>query len=148
MKPRAHLIHSAKIRDAAQMCYATAVHDGSTKVIDQLILDEMFAVPNRVEYLTDSERRNRVLSNPFEAALIVSRRRVFQPEQSVRLKVASKARCLDWRHAVMRIVHQLNPRTMIDTQFLEQLRNDVQVLRRRPYRFQRQFTLGRFVRSL
>jgi hypothetical protein len=55
-----------EIRDSAQMRDAAAMHDGRADVVDELILDQMFAIPDRVEGLAHRERRHRMLPDQFE----------------------------------------------------------------------------------
>ncbi len=57
---------TAKSGEAPHVRDAARVHDGRADVIDELILDQVLAIPDRVEHLADGQRRNRVLSNQLE----------------------------------------------------------------------------------
>src|SRR6478736_2673052 len=94
--------NAASMRDSATM------DDGGADVVDELIFDQVFAVPDRVEDFTHRERRHRMLADEFEALLVFRRRRIFQPEQAVRLEVARKPCGLNRRQAMMHVMKELD----------------------------------------
>ena len=57
------LMQRREVRDAPHVRDAAAVHDGRADVVDELVLDEVLAVPDRVEHLAHRERRHRVLAD-------------------------------------------------------------------------------------
>ena len=61
VKAGADLMQCREVGDPAHVRDAAGVHDGRADVVDQLALDQMLAVPDRIEDLTDRERRDRML---------------------------------------------------------------------------------------
>lgn len=119
----AHLMQRGKIGQPAHMRDAAGMDNGGADVVDQLLLDQVLAVPERIEHLAHRQRRYRVLANHFERALVFRRGGVLQPEQAVRLQVATQARSFDRCEAVMRIVQQFDLIAVVGAQLLEQLRH-------------------------
>ena len=68
------------MRDAAR------TDDRCTDIVDQLVLDQVLAVPDGVEYLAYCQRRGGMLADQFERFLVLGRRAVLQPEQLIRLE--------------------------------------------------------------
>ena len=62
----AHLVHRREVGDAAHVRDAAGVHDGRADVVDQLLADQVLAVPDRVEDFADRQRRGRVLADQAE----------------------------------------------------------------------------------
>ncbi len=108
MRSGAHLIQLGKTRDFPQMTDAAGVHDRRADVVDQLLLDELLAVEDRVEDFADRERRRRVLADQPEALLQFRRSRIFQPEEMVRLEVFAETGGFNRRQAMMDIVQQMH----------------------------------------
>ena len=77
-------------------------------IVDPLILDKLFAIPDAVIGFADGQRRRRMAANEFVAFLIFGDARIFQEHQIIRLQQFSKARGLDWREAAMDIMEQMD----------------------------------------
>src|SRR3546814_6105544 len=71
------------------------VEHGRADIVDQPVLDQMLAVPDRAENLPDRERRRRVLADQAERLLIFRRGRIFDPEGTIRLEILAEPRRLD-----------------------------------------------------
>ena len=61
VKPGTDLVRVREVRDPAHVRDAAGVHDGRADEVDQLAFDELLAVPDRIEDLTDRERRDGML---------------------------------------------------------------------------------------
>ena len=107
MAAHPHVVQGGEIRDAAQVRDAAGVHDRRADIVDQLFLDELLAVPDRVEHLADGERRHGVLADQAEIRLVLGRRRVLHPEQVERLECLAEPRGLDRRQPVVHVVQQV-----------------------------------------
>ena len=92
-----HLVQLGEAGDLPQVADAPRVNHGGADVVDQLLLNELAAVVNRIEHLADGERCRRVLADQPEALLVLGRSRVFEPEEMVRLERSAEARCFDGR---------------------------------------------------
>ncbi len=55
----AHLVQRGEVGDAAQVRDAAGVHDGGADVVDQLLLDQLLAVPDGVEHLAHRDAASR-----------------------------------------------------------------------------------------
>lgn len=95
------------------------VDNRGADVIDQLLLYQMLAVPDRIEYFTHRQRRHGVLANDVECALVFCRGGVFQPEQPVWLQITAQARGFDRRESMMGVVQQLDRIAVIAAQLLK-----------------------------
>ncbi len=144
----AHLPDRGEIGDATQMRHPTRADDRHADIVDQLVLDQVLAVPQRIEDFTDSQRRRRMLTDQLERLLILGRRGVFHPEQLVGLQRPAHLRGFQRRQAVMRVVQEVVVKAELFAQFFEQLRDIVQVFLRRPNGLGRQRAFGRFVEAL
>ena len=65
------------MRDAARADYRAADE------VDQLVLDQILRIPDRVEDFADRQRRHRMLPDQFERLLILCRGRVLEPEEPI-----------------------------------------------------------------
>ena len=65
-QPVLHLVQIGQRRDPAQMSDAAGMHHGRADVVDQLLLDQLLAVPDAVEHFADRQRRRRVLADQPE----------------------------------------------------------------------------------
>ena len=101
------------------MADPAAVHDGHPDVVDQLLLDELRAIVDRVEHFAHRNRRRRVLADGAEGRLIFSRNGVFEPEQSPRLETLAKTRRFDRRQAVVHVVQQVHVESHLAADSLE-----------------------------
>ena len=77
MTAGAHLVQAGQVGNDAQMRDAARVRDGGADVIDELLLDQIFAVPYRVENFAHSQGRRGVMANEFEGFLVFGGRGVF-----------------------------------------------------------------------
>ena len=111
MAAGAHLVQRGQVGDAPQVRDAAGVHDGRADVVDQLVLDQVLAVPDRVEHLADRQRRRGVLADQAERLLVLGRRRVLHPEQAVGLERLAQPRRLDRRQPVVHVVQQVRARS-------------------------------------
>src|SRR3954471_22726179 len=73
-----------------------------------------------------------MVADEFEATLILSGCRIFQPEQTIRLQIACEPSSFDRSQAMMHIVQQFDVWSVRRAQSLEQLRCGIQIARRRP----------------
>jgi hypothetical protein len=62
------------------------MHDAHAQIVDELLAEQLLAVPDRVEHLPDGERRDRVPADDAQVGLELGRDRVLQPEKPVRLQ--------------------------------------------------------------
>ena len=146
VEARAHLVECREVREPAHVRNAAGMHDRRADEVDQVLLDEMLAIPDGVEDLADRQRRHGVMPDQLERVLILGRRRVLQPEQPIRLQLARQSRGLDRRQTMMCVMQQLDVVTVVHAQLFEQFRHEAQILRRGPLRFERQRAFGRLVR--
>src|SRR5689334_3943726 len=86
---------------------ATGPDDRHPDVVDELILDQVLAVPDRIENFADRERRRAVLADQTKRFLILRRRHVFQPEETIGLERSGELRALVRRQAVMYVVQEV-----------------------------------------
>ena len=77
MRAGAHLVQTGQIGNDAQMGDAARVRDGGADVIDELLLNQIFAVPHSVKNFPYRQRCGGVMSNELEGFLIFSRCGVF-----------------------------------------------------------------------
>src|ERR1700676_1226060 len=82
------------------------MHNRGPNVINELLLDELLAIVNRVENFTHRQRSSSVLPNQTKTFLQLRRNRIFEPKQMKRFEALSQARCFDRRQPVMNIVQQ------------------------------------------
>ena len=108
MASGADIIHIGKARDAAQMGNAARMHHGGADIVDQLLFDQLFTVPDRIENFADSNWRGGVLPDQPETRLIFGRRRVFQPEWAIRLQIFAQPSGFDRRQPVVDVVEQMD----------------------------------------
>ena len=106
-----YLIEGGQIGNAAQMRDAAGVGNGHADVVDQLFLNQLLAVPDRVEHFADGNRRHGVLTDQAEGFLVFCRGRVFQPEQAVFFNRLAQPRGFNGRQAVVHIVQQMRLET-------------------------------------
>src|SRR3546814_9753483 len=109
-----------EIGDAAQMGDAAGMDDGGADIVDQLVLDQLAAIPDGVEDLTDRERGHRMLADQAERLLILGGGRILQPEQPIGFERLAQSGRLDRRQAVVNVVKQLDLVTVRHAQPFEQ----------------------------
>src|SRR5688572_2606054 len=92
---------------------ATCMHDSRADIVDELILNQILAIPDGVEDLTDGERRNGVLADQAKGVLVFGGRRILHPEQAKRLQGLAQARGLDRREPMVHVVQKMMPETQL-----------------------------------
>ena len=104
----AHLIQLRERRDLAQVADAAGVHHRRPDVVDELLLDQLLAVVDRVEDLADRERRRRVLADEAEAFL--SSRPASDPPSRTggTARGLAQPRRFDRRQPVVHVVQQMD----------------------------------------
>ena len=127
------------MRDAARM------HHGGADVIDQLILDQVPAVPDRIEHFSDRDGCHGMLPDQPECVLVFRRCRVFHPEQPIRLQTSSEARGFDRRQAMMDVVQQVYVESDLLSQPREQRRHEIEIFLGAPDAVERTPLLRRLV---
>ena len=125
----ADLIEIGKRRDPAQMADAASVDHRRADIVDQLLLDKLLGVPDRIEDLADRERGGGVLADQPEAGLVLGRGRVLEPEQPVRLEILAEPAGLDRGQTMMDVVEQMNVPAERIARFLEQLGDVAHIFR-------------------
>src|SRR5205085_3525996 len=66
-----YIVEVGEHRDAAQMTYPARVRDARSDVVDELLLDELLAVPDAVEHFPHGKRGGRVAADETEGRLVV-----------------------------------------------------------------------------
>src|SRR3546814_19098429 len=92
---------------------AARVEHGRADIVDQPVLDQMLAVPDRAENLPDRKRRRRMLADQAERLLILRRGRTFDPEGTIRLEILAEPRRLERGQPVVDVVEQMADRERV-----------------------------------
>ena len=103
-----HMVEFGEARDAAQMRDAAGMHHGRADIVDQLLLDQLLAVPDRIEHFADGQRRRGVLADQAEAGLVFRRHRILHPEQAIGFEILAQPPGLDRGQAVVHVVQQVH----------------------------------------
>src|SRR5918996_3888 len=90
------------------MADASGAHDRGANVVDQLFADQLRAIVNRIEDLTNGERRGGVLPNQSEARLLFRRCRILEPEQMIWLEALAEPSGFNRRQPVVDVVQQVD----------------------------------------
>jgi hypothetical protein len=141
----AHLVERRQVGDAPQVRDAAGVDHRGADVVDELVLDQVLAVPDGVEHLAHGQRRGGVLADQAEGLLVLGRRGVLDPEQAIGLQVLAQAPGLDRREPVVHVVQQVDVVAHSRAHGVEQLGRVAQVLGRVPIVLGRQAGLGGLV---
>src|SRR5580704_18063374 len=99
-----HMIHIGEGCNFLERRNASAADDGHTQVINQLLADQGFGIPNRVENFSHCQRRCGVLANDAKALLQLRRYCVLQPEKMIWLQFFSQTSSLDRSEPVVRVM--------------------------------------------
>ena len=134
----ADLVQRGEVGNAAQVRDAARTHDGAADEVDQLVLDQVLGVPDRVEDLAHSQRRRRMLANQLECLLVFGRRAILKPEQLIGLEHLAEVGGLHRGIAMMAVVQQMMVEAIGRAQLVEQFRHVVQRLARVPAGYRRQ----------
>ncbi len=127
MAARAHLVQLGQRGDLPQVGDASGVDDRRPHVVDELLLNELLAIEDRVEHLADGDGGDGVPPDQTEALLQFGRRGVLHPEQAMRLERLAHACGLDRRQPVMDVVQQVDFVAELRADTLEQLRHEADV---------------------
>ena len=142
------LIERGEIGDAAQVGDPARADDSAADVIDQLVLDQLARIPERVENFAHRQRRGGVLTHQLERLGVFRRGAILQPEQLVRLQHLAQIGGFLRGIAVVAIVEQMVIKAVSFAQFLEQLGHMVERLAGIPASHRRQRRISRFVEQL
>ena len=116
--------HFARVGDAADMPQVAA------NVVNQLFLNQVHAIPERVEKFTHGEGRGGVLANQAEALLVFRAQRVFQEEEMVGLEFMRQARGLHGAKLFVTVVHQFDFFPQLGAQVVKEPGYHAQIRRR------------------
>ena len=142
---RAHVVELGQGCDLAQVRDPARVGGVHADVVDQLLCDQLLAVPDRIEDLADRDRGGGVLTDDPEGFLVLGRRRILEPEQRAVLDPLAQLARLDRRQAMVNIVQQVEVEAELLAHGVKQLGHELQVGARLPDRLQRQLALCRLV---
>ena len=59
----AHLIKRGEIGNPPHSCNPASVSDGGTDIVNQLLFNQLFTVPDAVEHFSNGNRRDGMLTN-------------------------------------------------------------------------------------
>src|SRR6266704_3234154 len=100
---------------------------GRADEIEELFLNELLAILNRIEDFPDGQRGSGVLANQPKTFLQFRRCWVLKPEGPVWLKIFAQSRGFNRSQPVVGIVQNVNLRTELLAQSCEQLWNKTQI---------------------
>ena len=143
-----HVIELGKVEDLAQMADASGVNDRGPDVVDELLGDQLPAVPDGVEHLADGDRDRRVLADQPKAVLELGRAGVLQPERVVVLEALAEPRRLHRRQAMVHVVQDVQVEAEALPHRLEESGHRAQVRLGRPPGLGRTLDRGRLVEEL
>src|SRR5260370_3293818 len=104
--PGADLIQSRQACDLPQVRYSTRMHNRRPDVVDELLLNELLAIVDRIENLADRYWRSGVLADEAQTFLQLGRNRIFEPEQVEGFEALSETCRFDRRQPVMHVMQQ------------------------------------------
>src|SRR5256885_4994413 len=104
VRPGPHLIELRQAGDLSQVRNSARMYNRGPNVIDELLLDELLAIVDRIDNFTDRQRRRGVLADKAQAFLKLRGNRVFEPEQVKGFEALSEACRFDRRKPVMHVV--------------------------------------------
>src|SRR6266852_2174751 len=90
--PGPDVIEFRQAGDLSQMRNPTGMHNRGPDVVNELLLDELLAIVDRIEDFADRYRRGGVPADEAQTFLQLSRNRIFQPEQVKGFQALSEAR--------------------------------------------------------
>lgn len=121
-------VERGKIGNAAHPGNTTGMGKRGADIVNQLLFNELFAIPDTVKDFAYRNRRDRMLADEAEARLIFSRRRIFHPEQTIVFNTFAKAGSLNRRQSVMHIVQKMFIKTERITHGVKQLWRKIEIL--------------------
>ncbi len=101
-------------------------------IVDELLFDELLAVPDAVKHFAHGNWRDGVLANEAEAGLVFRRRWIFHPEHAEFFDALAEARRFDWRQAVVHVMQKMFIEAKFTAHRVEQLRCEIEVFFGRP----------------
>ena len=101
--------------------------NGGANVVDKLLFNQLFAIPDAVKDFPHRNRRDGVLADQAEARLVFSRRRIFHPEHAEFFDALTETRCFNRRQAVVHVMQQMFVEAKFTAHRVEQLRREVEV---------------------
>src|ERR1700733_3337474 len=107
VRSHSHLIYLGQVGDLFQVCNSARMNDGRTDIVDQLLLDKLLAVKDRVKHFADRKRSCRVATDQAKSLLHLGGGWVFHPEEMIRFQALADSGGFDWCEAVMAIVQQM-----------------------------------------
>src|SRR5260370_31577581 len=103
------------------------MHHGCTNVVDKLFLNQLLAIINAVENLSDRQWSCRVLADNTETFLEFGGRRVFQPKEMRWFKLLAHASRFNPRQPMVRIMQKMQFRPKLLAQARKKLPSQIQV---------------------
>jgi hypothetical protein len=119
------------------------VGNGGTDIVDKLLFDELFAVPDAVEHFAHRNWRDGVLADQTEARLVFRRCWVFHPEHAEFFDALAETRRFDWRQTVVHVVQQVFIEAKLTSHRIKQLRREIEVFFGGPQLLFRPVAFGR-----
>src|SRR6266436_1594259 len=102
--PGPDVIEFRQAGDLSQVRNSPGMHNRRPDIVNELLLDELLAIVDRIEDFADRYRRSGVPADEAQTFLQLSRNRIFEPEQVIRFEAFSEASRFDWRQPVMHVV--------------------------------------------
>ena len=134
VRAAADVVELSELEDAPEVGYPAGVDDVGADVVDELLGDQLLAVPDGVEELPHRERRGGVLPDDPKALLQLRRHQVLEPEQLVLLDPPPQPGGLDRGQPVVGVVEERKVETEPLPDRLEERGYLVQVARGGPVR--------------
>ncbi len=130
MRTGTYLIQRREIGNSTHASDTARMGDGGADIVDQLLFDKLFAVPDAVENFPYRNRRDRMLADQAEAFLVFSRGRIFHPEQTVLLDAFAETGRFNWRQTVVHIVQKMFVETKLVAHGFKQCWREIEVFLR------------------
>src|ERR1700730_10078212 len=99
----ADLVDLCEAGNFSEMGNSAGVHDSVANVVDQLFLNELLAIVDRIETFADGKRRGGVAANQAKAFLQLGGGGIFEPKKMIGLEFLAETCGFDGRKAVMRV---------------------------------------------
>src|SRR5512147_287904 len=128
------MVEVSKVEDAPQVCDAAGVSHRHPDVIDELLADQLLAVPDRIEHLAHRDGSSRMLPDQTVAFLPLGWDGILQPEQPVLLDPPAKPARLAGGQTVVDVMEQVDLESKPLPDRGQHRGNDTQVSLRGPSR--------------
>src|SRR5215467_4701434 len=86
VRASSYLIHFGEVCNLSQMCNTASMHDRGTNVVDELLLNQLLAIEDRIENLAYRKRCRSVTADQTKTLLHLRRSGVFEPKKVQRFK--------------------------------------------------------------